>query len=126
MFCLWFHGIQTMVALVTGGAGGLGRATAQRLINKGTKVVILDLPTSAGTEVAEELGENAHYMPADVTSETDIQNVITEIGNKYGKLDVLVNCAGIANAYTTYNFNTKLPRNFDDFQRVLMVGEYFY
>lgn len=109
------------MTLVTGGAAGLGHATAQRLINKGSKIIICDLPSSTGSEVVKNLGENAHYIPADVKSETDIQNVIKEIADKYGKLDVLVNCAGLANAYTTYNFNSKLPRNLEDFENVLMV-----
>lgn len=112
---------QNLVTLVTGGAAGLGHATAQRLINKGSKIIICDLPSSTGSEVVKNLGENAHYIPADVKSETDIQNVIKEIADKYGKLDVLVNCAGLANAYTTYNFNSKLPRNLEDFENVLMV-----
>lgn len=107
--------------MVTGGAAGLGQATAQRLITKGSKVIICDLPTSSGSEVVQELGENAHYMPADVTSETDIQNVFKEITNKYGRLDVLVNCAGMANAYTTYNFNTNSPRTLRDFEVILLV-----
>lgn len=106
---------------MTGGAAGLGQATAQRLITKGSKVIICDLPASSGSEVVKDLGENAHYMPADVTSETDIQNVFKEIADKYGRLDVLVNCAGMANAYTTFNFNTNLPRNLEDFKIILMV-----
>lgn len=109
------------MTLVTGGAAGLGRATAARFIKKGSKVVICDLPTSNGEAVAKELGENALYIPADVTSETDIEHVLSEITNKHGKLDVLVNCAGLSNAFVTYNFNTNKPRLLADFQRVLMV-----
>lgn len=52
------------MTLVTGGASGLGRATANRFAKKGSKVVICDLPTSNGSEVAQEIGENAHYIPA--------------------------------------------------------------
>ena len=109
------------MTLVTGGAAGLGRATADRFVKKGSKVVICDLPTSNGAEVAKNLGENALYVPADVTSEEQIQNAIDEIAKKYGKLDVLVNCAGLSNAYVTYNFNTGKPRTIKDFERVLMV-----
>lgn len=109
------------MTLVTGGAAGLGRATATRLVNKGTKVVFCDLPTSNGAEVAKELGNNALYIPADITSTEDIQNVLDEIKNKHGKLDVLVNCAGLSNAFVTYNFTSGKPRSIEDFQRVLMV-----
>lgn len=107
--------------MVTGGAGGLGRATATRLVNKGSQVVICDLPSSNGAEVAKDLGENAFYVPTDVTSEEQTQCLIDEISKKYGKLNVVVNCAGLSNAFVTYNFLTKKPRSLKDFENVLMV-----
>lgn len=110
------------MTLVTGGASGLGRATVERLLQKGSKVVFCDLPTSAGSQLVEDLGERALYVPADVTSETDVQNLIDEVAKKFGKLDVLVNCAGRANAYITYNFNTKEPRKLEDFHSILQVN----
>lgn len=109
------------MTLVTGGAGGLGRATASRLMKKGSKVVICDLPTSNGAAVAKELGDYALYIPGDITSTADIENVLSEIATKYGKLNVLVNCAGLANAYVTYNFNVRRARTLEDFQKILMV-----
>lgn len=111
------------MTLVTGGASGLGRATVERLLQKGSNVVFCDLPTSAGAQLVKDLGECAHYVPADVTSETDVKNLIDEVTNKFGKLDVLVNCAGRANAYITYNFNTKEPRKLEDFQSILQVKD---
>lgn len=57
---------QGLVGLVTGGASGLGRATVQRLVKDGGRVVICDLPTSTGQQVASELGDNALFMPTDV------------------------------------------------------------
>lgn len=113
---------QHLVTFVTGGAGGLGRATATRFIKKGSKVVFCDLPTSDGEEVAKELGENAHFIPADVTSETDIQNVLSEISKKHGKLDVVVNCAGLSNAFVIYNFKTRKARSIEDFKSILEVN----
>lgn len=110
------------MTLVTGGASGLGRATANRFVNKGAQVVFCDLPSSNGEEVAKEIGENAHYIPADVTSESDIQNLVGEISKKYGKLDVLVNCAGIADAHVTYNFASDRAKSLDDFRKVLIVS----
>lgn len=117
-----FSAIQHLVTLVTGGAGGLGRATATRFVKKGSKVVFCDLPTSDGEEVAKELGENAHFIPADVTSETEIQNVLSEISKKHGKLDVVVNCAGLSNAFVIYNFKTRKARSIEDFKSVLEVN----
>lgn len=58
---------QGMVALVTGGASGLGRATAERLVQQGASAVVLDLPTSEGTAVAKELGKHCAFAPADVS-----------------------------------------------------------
>ena len=60
--------LQRVVALVTGGASGLGRATAARLVRQGAAVVIADLPSSKGSEVAEEIGEKATFVPTDVST----------------------------------------------------------
>lgn len=112
---------QNLVTLVTGGASGLGRATANRMSKKGAQVVFCDLPTSKGEEVANEIGENVTYIPADVTSETEVQNLVEQIDKKYGKLNVLVNCAGLAGAHVIYNFEAKRSHSLDDFRKVLMV-----
>lgn len=109
------------MTLVTGGASGLGRATANRMAKKGAQVVFCDLPTSKGEEVANEIGENISYIPADVTSETDVQNLVEQIDKKYGKLNVLVNCAGLADAYVIYNFEAKRAHSLSDYQKILMV-----
>lgn len=110
-----------MVTLVTGGASGLGRATAYRMAKKGAQVVFCDLPTSNGEKVAAEIGENISYIPADITSETDVQNLVEQIDQKYGKLNVLVNCAGLAQSFVTYHFENQRPLELTDFQRILMV-----
>lgn len=108
--------------MVTGGASGLGRATVNRMAKKGAQVVFCDLPTSNGEEVANEIGENVTYIPADVRSETDIQNLATQIDTKYGKLNVLVNCAGLAFAHVIYNFEAKRAHSLSEYQKVLMVN----
>lgn len=60
------HNFQNLVSLVTGGASGLGKATVERFVQQGFKVVLCDLPISKGAEVAKELGENVVFTPADV------------------------------------------------------------
>jgi NAD(P)-dependent dehydrogenase (short-subunit alcohol dehydrogenase family) len=80
-----------MVALVTGGASGLGRATAEALAAKGAKVVIVDLPTSDGEAVAKELG--GVFAPADVTREEQM-NAALDAADKLGALRAVVHCAG--------------------------------
>ncbi|MEZ5740242.1 MAG: SDR family NAD(P)-dependent oxidoreductase [Burkholderiaceae bacterium] len=79
--------------LVTGGASGLGLACAQALVARGASVVITDLPTSAGAEVAARLGQNASFVPGDVTSEADMKAVIAA-AEKLGPLRATVHCAG--------------------------------
>lgn len=84
------------VALVSGGGSGLGEATARRLHGEGVDVVIVDLPTSRGGQVAADLGERAAFAPADVRSAEDVQNAVdTAIAR--GTLRVAVTCAGVAN-----------------------------
>ena len=60
------------VALVTGAASGLGKATVERFIKQGAKAVLVDLPSSPGEDVAKSLGPNVRFAPADVTSEDDV------------------------------------------------------
>jgi NAD(P)-dependent dehydrogenase (short-subunit alcohol dehydrogenase family) len=81
------------VALVTGGASGLARATAERLHEHGAQVVILDLPTAAGDDVAASLGDRAHSVHADVTDPEQVQAAVDD-ATGLGPLRILVHCAG--------------------------------
>ncbi len=80
-------------AVVTGGASGLGLASARRLIELGAKVVIADLPTSNGADVAISLGDNAKFVAADVTN-PDQMNAAFDAAEKLGSLRGVVHCAG--------------------------------
>jgi len=111
-----------LVALVTGGASGLGLATAQRLARHGAKVCIADLPTSKGSQEAKNIGDNAIFAPMNVTSEEDVQKTIDLIKSKFNRLDALVNCAGIGVAFQIYNFKKNVPHKLEDFSRVLAVN----
>ncbi len=98
--------LKGLVAIVTGGASGLGRGTVERFIREGAKVTLIDLPTSKGNDVAKGLGkENCIFAPADVTKEADIMAALDSTKDKFGKLDITCNCAGIGVAFKTYNFN---------------------
>ncbi|XP_011140987.1 3-hydroxyacyl-CoA dehydrogenase type-2 [Harpegnathos saltator] len=115
--------LKGVVALVTGGASGLGHGTVHRFVQQGAKVVIADLPTSKGETVAKELGGiNAVFSPMDVTSESDVQATLELTKQKFGKLNVLVNAAGIAIAHKTYNSNKKIAHHLDDFAKVIQVN----
>ncbi len=85
--------MQDKVALITGGAGGLGGATARLMAREGAKVVIADLADDAGNALASELGGD--YQRLDVTSEDQWQAVASAVASKHGRIDVLVNGAGI-------------------------------
>ena len=82
------------VALVTGGASGLGLATARRLVKSGAKAVLVDLPSSKGDEVAASLDGAAVFAAADVTDEAAVRSALDAAG-ELGPLRVVVNCAGI-------------------------------
>ncbi|XP_014676882.1 PREDICTED: 3-hydroxyacyl-CoA dehydrogenase type-2-like [Priapulus caudatus] len=114
--------VKGLVGIVTGGASGLGQATAQRLVQQGAKIVVCDLPGSKGQDIADKLGPNATFAPTDVTSETDVKKAIETAKGMFGRLDMAVSCAGIGVAFKTYNFNKQLPHSLADFQRVLVVN----
>jgi 3-hydroxyacyl-CoA dehydrogenase / 3-hydroxy-2-methylbutyryl-CoA dehydrogenase len=114
--------MKSLVALVTGAASGLGKATAERFIAQGAQVVLCDLPSSAGKELASQLGTNAVFSPIDVTSEEDVKNALHLTKQQFGKLDVAVNCAGIGVAFRTFNFTKKRVHELEQFKRVIMVN----
>lgn len=86
--------IEGKVALVTGGASGLGRATIEMFHVAGAGVVIVDLPSSDGEALAKELGDRARFAPADVTNEDEVRAAVAAAG-ELGGLHFAVNCAGV-------------------------------
>ena len=88
--------IQGKVCVVTGGASGLGAATAQHLVAQGAKVILVDMNQELGQQLQQQLGENAEFVAVDVTDENQVQQLFNHIEQKYGQLNGLVNCAGIA------------------------------
>lgn len=94
--------IEGVGALVTGGASGLGRATAQRLADMGAKVTIVDLPSSAGASVAEEIGGGTRFVAADVADEKQMQEAI-QVACTRAPLRATVHCAGRSHAMRILN-----------------------
>ncbi len=134
--------IKGTVALITGGASGLGAATARRLFDAGASVVLVDLPTSAGDAFAAELntrGEapvavhveapgagnrnepanKAVFVPADVTSEDEVQAAVNA-AVALGPLRIVVNCAGIATPGKVLGRDGVLP--LESFNRVIQIN----
>jgi NAD(P)-dependent dehydrogenase (short-subunit alcohol dehydrogenase family) len=87
--------IESKVALVTGGASGLGLATARALVKSGASVVIADLESSNGPDAAKELGNAARFAATDVTSSDDVQGAVDLAAGEFGGLHIVVNCAGV-------------------------------
>lgn len=114
------------IAFITGGASGLGRATALRLSRAGARVVVLDLPAAAaaaGAALAAELGGSARALslPGDVTSESDITSALDAVVAAWGAApDIAVSCAGIATPGRVLGKNG--PLSLDVFSRVLAVN----
>ncbi|KAK3103036.1 hypothetical protein FSP39_015941 [Pinctada imbricata] len=111
-----------LVALVTGGASGLGLATVQRFVKQGTRVVLCDLPSSKGEEEAKALGSDCVFVPTDVTNSKNVIQAVNTAVQNFGKLDVNVNCAGVGIAAKIFNAKTSEPHSLEEFQKVLMVN----
>jgi len=102
------------VALVTGGTGGMGTTHARALVAEGAKVVVADLDDAKGEALAAELGENARSVHLDVTSEDDWTTAVAATLEAFGRIDVLVNNAGIANGAPITEFDTEAWRRIID------------
>jgi 3-oxoacyl-[acyl-carrier protein] reductase len=87
--------LKDKVCVITGGAAGIGKATALRFAEEGAKVIICDVSEAEGHQVAEELGSDASFYKVDVTDREAVQTWIDDVIARYGRIDVLVNNAGI-------------------------------
>jgi 3-hydroxyacyl-CoA dehydrogenase / 3-hydroxy-2-methylbutyryl-CoA dehydrogenase len=83
------------VAVVTGGASGLGEAVVRAVVAEGGRAGIVDLPESRGGEVADELGPSVRFFPADITAPEQVESAIGDLVTAFGRLDLTVNSAGI-------------------------------
>ena len=105
------------VALVTGGAGGLGGATARRMAEEGAKVVLADLADEQGQALAKEIG--GEYQRLDVTSEQSWEAAVKAVDARHGRIDVLVNGAGIEGDFVNGSPETT---SLDLWRKVLSVN----
>ncbi|WP_324276741.1 SDR family NAD(P)-dependent oxidoreductase [Blastococcus brunescens] len=108
-------------ALVTGGGSGLGLATASRLVAKGARVVLLDLPASPGDEAAEKLGPQATFVPADILDERGVGAAL-DAAEEAGPLRAVVHCAGRGGDRLRIVDKAGEPGDFDSFQDVIRIN----
>jgi NAD(P)-dependent dehydrogenase (short-subunit alcohol dehydrogenase family) len=95
--------VQDKVALVTGAAGGIGRAAAQIFAREGAKVVVSDLQEAAGAETVKlirDAGGEATFVRCDVSKGADVESLVKATVSKYGRLDCAYNNAGVEGAWT--------------------------
>ncbi|RFA34952.1 3-hydroxyacyl-CoA dehydrogenase [Virgibacillus dokdonensis] len=108
------------VAVVTGGASGLGEATVRKIVEDGGKAVIFDLAKKNGALLAKELGSAVDYYHVNVTDERSVQDALENTINYFGKVDMLINCAGIGAAERT--LGKKGVHDLETFKKVIEVN----
>ena len=116
--------IKDAVAVVTGGASGLGLATTKALLDEGAKVVILDLPTSKGADVAETLnselgGDRVRFAPGDVCDEAAVTKAF-DTAEELGPVRIVVNCAGTGDAIRVLSKHGVYP--LEKFARIVNIN----
>ena len=112
--------LQNAVALVTGGASGLGAATVRAVLERGGRAAIVDRPNSAGAQFAKELGGKAIFTPADVTNAEQVTQAIQQTVAAFGGVHVVVNCAGVASAMKIAGKQGPMP--LEMFEMVIKVN----
>lgn len=109
--------LEGKVIVITGGAQGMGRSHAEKCVEEGAFAVITDINEEAGIKTAEELGERALFIKHDVTSEEDWAHVVSTVKEKWGRIDCLVNNAGI----TLYSPIDQL--SLEDYMKVVNINQ---
>jgi len=120
--------VKNSIAVVTGGASGLGEATVRRLASSGARVAIFDLQSDRGEALVKELGDDVIFVNTDITSDESVQMGIKKAVDAFGHINVLVNCAGIGGPVKIYSkkgpmslavFNQKVQVNLVGTARVI-------
>ncbi|WP_367103246.1 glucose 1-dehydrogenase [uncultured Psychrobacter sp.] len=109
--------LQDKVIIITGAAQGMGETHARLCIEEGAKVVLTDINSEKGDALAKELGDNALFVKQDVTSEQDWDKVVKQTKDTFGRIDVLVNNAGI----TTHK--SILDTSVEDYRKILEINQ---
>ncbi|HLR33442.1 MAG TPA: glucose 1-dehydrogenase [Fodinibius sp.] len=109
--------LENKIAVITGGAGGMGTVHAQLFIKEGAKVIIADLDNEKGEKLATELGENAQFIKLDVTDVESWKILVRETERIFGHINILVNNAGIAIT------KPYLDTSFEEYKNLISVNQ---
>ena len=112
--------LKEKVAIVTGGASGLGEACARRFALQGANIGILDVDEEKGNRLAADLGAQAIYCRTDVTSEKSVQAAVDKTVEEFGGIHVVINCAGVGTAAKVLGKNG--PMALEHFNRVVQIN----
>jgi len=112
--------IQGTTSIVTGGASGLGEATARALVAAGGRVAIMDLDREKGDALATELGDGAHFYPLNVTQEKEADRAVEAVRKAFGSIHIVVNCAGVGGSIRVVGKEGVLP--LERFNRLIQVN----
>ncbi|XP_022774197.1 zerumbone synthase-like [Durio zibethinus] len=111
--------LEGKVALITGGASGLGKATASEFIKNGAHVIIADIDSQLGPQAANELGPEAQFVHCDVAIESQVSEAVEIAMDRHGKLDIMFNNAGIAGRAFPLSI---AELDLDEFDRVMRIN----
>lgn len=108
--------LKNKVAIITGGAGGIGYAAVKRFVEEGAKVAIVDYDKELGEKVAAKFGEQVAFFAVDVSKLDQVKNMVEQVVTYFGKIDILVNNAGITRDATL------LKMTEEDFEKVIQIN----
>jgi len=112
--------IKDCVAVVTGGASGLGEATARSFLQNGARVAIFDIQEDKGVALAKELGSDALFVKADITDGNNTQSAINKVIDSFKRINIVVNCAGVADSGKL--LGKKGPLDLAHFNKVIQIN----
>ncbi|MFY0741221.1 3-oxoacyl-ACP reductase FabG [Solibacillus silvestris] len=104
------------VAIITGGAGGIGLAAVKRFLEEGAKVAIVDYDKQQGEKMEAELGENVAFFAVDVSKLAEVKEMVEQVVDRFGKIDILINNAGITRDATLVKMTE------EDFEKVIQIN----
>ncbi|KAL6337222.1 hypothetical protein AAG906_036536 [Vitis piasezkii] len=115
--------LEGKVAIVTGGASGIGASTVRLFWENGAKVIIADIQDDLGQDIANKLGQDVSYIHCDVSNEDDVQNLVDTTISKHGRLDIMYNNAGILDRHLGSILDTQ-KSDLDRLIGVNLVGSF--